>query len=59
MTEEQQTLKAIESEIANLSTADLALVTEVVERLRTVLAGYPGGHAAMAIALIGAQLAAR
>jgi hypothetical protein len=58
MTEEEQTLLVIRGTIAGLSEDDQNRVKSIAETLRNVLKAGEG-HAAMAFALVGAELAAQ
>lgn len=56
MTAEQQTYLLIKGAIADLEPDDQKRVAEALQRPRDVMAEYPGGHAVMAMALLGAEI---
>lgn len=57
MTEEQQTLLLIRGQIASQTEGDQLLIKKAADELRAVVAKYPPGYGAMAVALLGAELA--
>ncbi|KZE34224.1 hypothetical protein [Crenobacter luteus] len=59
MTQDQLTLLLIKGTIADLPDADRQKVDEATRQVRELLAIYPEGHAALALALLGAELAAK
>lgn len=58
MTDEEQTLLLIRGTIAGMSEDDQIRVKSIAETIRNVLKAG-GGHAAMALALVGAEQAAQ
>ncbi|GHD63819.1 hypothetical protein [Jeongeupia chitinilytica] len=58
MNEDQLTLLLIKGAIAELPADEQQQVHAVTQQIRDVMAAYPSGSAAMAIALLGAELAA-
>lgn len=58
MTDEEQTVLLIRGTIAGLPESDQARVKELAEKFRAMV-GTQGGHAALAFALVGAELAAQ
>jgi hypothetical protein len=58
MTDEEQTLLVIRGTIAGMKEDDQIQIKSIAATLRTTLEAG-GGHAAMAFALVGAELAAQ
>ncbi|EPS1205498.1 TPA: hypothetical protein ACKP07_004974 [Serratia marcescens] len=58
MTEEQATLLLVKGTIADLPAETQESVKKCVASIRELLAAYPNGEAHIALALLGAELAA-
>lgn len=59
MTEEHLTLLIVRNAVAEMTNTDQEKLQAAAVRIRAVLADYPAGHGAMALALIGAEMAAQ
>ncbi|MCX7204758.1 MAG: hypothetical protein NT086_01980 [Proteobacteria bacterium] len=58
MNEDQITLMAIQATIAELPLQEREMVAKAAAKIRHVVAEYPRGHGEMALALVGAYIAA-
>lgn len=59
MTEDEATLLLIKGTIADLPPETQEAVKQCVARFNEVLAAYPNGEAHLALALLGAEMAAK